>query len=107
VYSGDGFDPAGRRVALSGVVDQSFRSSGAEQHAGIVSHNPVHLDAHPIPANPAEGEPAHRHFDFRFLFRASTDVGQLQAEEVTAAAWRGLHEIENEVLRDRVLAALN
>ncbi|MGW6455941.1 NUDIX hydrolase [Streptomyces sp. NPDC055078] len=67
---------------------------------------PVHIDAHPIPANPAKGEPDHRHFDFRFLFRTSADVGELQTEEVTAAAWLPADSLENEILRARVLAAL-
>ncbi|WP_367669237.1 hypothetical protein [Streptomyces sp. DT2A-34] len=66
----------------------------------------VHIDAHPIPANPAKGEPDHQHFDFRFLFRTSADVVELQTEEVSAAAWRHADTIENETLRSRVLAAL-
>ncbi|WLW54957.1 NUDIX hydrolase [Streptomyces sp. YU58] len=68
---------------------------------------PVHIDAHPIPANSAKEEPEHRHFDFRFLFRTSADVGELQTEEVTAAAWRHVHAIEDETLRSRVLDALS
>ncbi len=27
------------------------------------------VDVHPIPANPKKGEPAHEHFDIRYLFR--------------------------------------
>ncbi|MEU0695736.1 NUDIX domain-containing protein [Streptomyces niveus] len=67
---------------------------------------PVHIDAHDIPANPAKGEPGHRHFDFRFLFRTSAGVVELQTEEVTAAAWRQADTIENETLRVRVFEAL-
>ncbi|MET9965785.1 NUDIX domain-containing protein [Streptomyces sp. NPDC006356] len=67
---------------------------------------PVHIDAHHIPANPAKGEPDHQHFDFRFLFRTSADVVELQTEEVTAAAWRRAVAIESEALRSRVLEAL-
>ncbi|WP_329076939.1 NUDIX domain-containing protein [Streptomyces niveus] len=69
-------------------------------------HLPIHIDAHPIPANPAKDEAEHQHFDFRFLFRTSADVVELQAEEVTAAAWRDADTIADEVLRDRVLHAL-
>ncbi|MFE0255270.1 NUDIX hydrolase [Streptomyces sp. NPDC059010] len=69
-------------------------------------HRPVHIDAHPIPANPAKGEPDHQHFDFRFLFGTSADVVELQTEEVSAAAWRHADTIENETLRSRVLEAL-
>lgn len=69
-------------------------------------HRPVHIDVHHIPANPTKGEPDHRHFDFRFLFRTSAEVVEPQSEEVTAAAWRYADTIENETLRNRVLEAL-
>ncbi|MET7620956.1 NUDIX domain-containing protein [Streptomyces sp. NPDC005408] len=72
-------------------------------HAG---HRPVHIDAHHIPANPAKSEPEHRHFDFRFLFRTSADVIELQTEEVAAPAWRHTDTIESDTLRNRVLDAL-
>ncbi|MEV0318862.1 NUDIX domain-containing protein [Streptomyces sp. NPDC050659] len=67
---------------------------------------PVHIDVHPIPANDAKGEPAHRHFDFRYLFRTAAEVGELQLEEVTAAAWRDADDIADGVLRHRVKGAL-
>ncbi|MFF5159772.1 hypothetical protein ACFY3N_26725 [Streptomyces sp. NPDC000348] len=66
----------------------------------------VHIDVHPIPANPGKGEPAHRHVDFRFVFRTSAEAVELQTEEVTAAAWRYADTIEDEVLRRRVIEAL-
>ncbi|WP_432191125.1 NUDIX hydrolase [Streptomyces sp. bgisy027] len=69
-------------------------------------NRPVHIEAHLIPANPAKGEPDHQHFDFRFLFRTSADVVELQTEEVAAAAWRHVDTIENEALRSRVLEAM-
>lgn len=68
-------------------------------------HRPLHIDAHHIPADPTKGEPEHRHFDFRFLFRTSADVVELRAEEVTAAAWRHADTIDNETLRTRILEA--
>lgn len=70
------------------------------------SHLPIHIDAHPIPANPAKEEPEHHHFDFRFLFRTSADVVELQTEEVTAAAWHAADTIIDAPLRDQVLRAL-
>lgn len=68
---------------------------------------PVHVDVHGIPANDDKGEPEHRHIDFRYLFRTSADVVELQTEEVTAAAWRQADTIEQEVLRHRVMTALS
>lgn len=71
-----------------------------------VGRCPVHIDVHPIPAHAAKGEPEHRHFDFRFMFRTAVGVGELQTEEVTDAAWRPADTIEDEALRGRVLLAL-
>lgn len=67
---------------------------------------PLHIDVHPIPANDAKDEPAHHHIDFRFLFRSTADVGRLQSEEVTAAAWREVGALHDERLRHRVARAL-
>ncbi|WP_329822495.1 NUDIX hydrolase [Streptomyces sp. JV176] len=71
-----------------------------------VTHRPVHIDVHPIPANDAKGEPDHQHIDFRFLFRTTADIGQLQAEEVTGAAWRDADTIGDQALRQRIAQAL-
>lgn len=68
---------------------------------------PLHIDVHGIPANDAKDEPEHQHIDFRFLFRTSADVAELQTEEVTAAAWREADTILDETLRHRVMAALS
>ncbi|MGW5864653.1 NUDIX hydrolase [Streptomyces sp. NPDC055239] len=70
------------------------------------SEIPLHIDIHPIDANPAKDEPAHQHFDFRFLFRTTADIGDLQTEEVSDAAWRELDEIADPRLRHRVAASL-
>jgi 8-oxo-dGTP pyrophosphatase MutT (NUDIX family) len=67
--------------------------------------DPIHVDVHPIPANPAKGEPDHHHFDFRFLFRTSGDVGALQTEEVTEADWLSVDALPSP-LRDHVRAAI-
>lgn len=48
---------------------------------------PLHIGAHPIPANPAKDEPAHRHYDFRYLFVADDEALRHQEEEVHAAGW--------------------
>ncbi|WP_432093179.1 NUDIX hydrolase [Streptomyces sp. bgisy100] len=71
-----------------------------------VDHHPVHVDVHPIPAHDAKGEPDHQHIDFRFLFRTATDVGQLQTEEVTDAAWRDADSLSDGSLRRRIATAL-
>ena len=66
---------------------------------------PLHIDAHPIPANPDKGEDAHQHFDFRYLFRTTADMVELQEEEVTAYSWQFADMLTAEPLRSRVMAA--
>ncbi|GAA3237413.1 NUDIX hydrolase [Streptomyces lavendulae] len=68
---------------------------------------PLHIDAHPIPASEAKGEPEHQHFDFRFLFRTAigSDDVALQEEEVSAYSWQFPDTITAEPLRSRILAA--
>jgi 8-oxo-dGTP pyrophosphatase MutT (NUDIX family) len=65
---------------------------------------PLHIDVHPIPANPSKDEPDHQHFDFRFLFRTTADVTGLQAEEVLDYSWQFTDTITAEPLRSRLLA---
>ncbi|WP_030980523.1 NUDIX hydrolase [Streptomyces sp. NRRL S-1824] len=74
----------------------------------VTPHNqtPLHIDVHPIDANPAKGEPAHQHFDFRFLFRTTADIGDLQTEEVSDAAWHDIAEITDPQLRKRIVDAI-
>ncbi|MEV6165407.1 NUDIX domain-containing protein [Streptomyces sp. NPDC052052] len=66
---------------------------------------PLHIDVHTIPANDAKDEPAHLHFDFRFLFRTTADAVELQEEEVTNYSWQFADMLTAEPLRSRVMAA--
>ncbi|MEV0411062.1 NUDIX domain-containing protein [Streptomyces sp. NPDC050448] len=92
-----------------------LQAAGRElaEETGIPPHlvtphgaTPLHIDVHPIEANPTKEEPAHQHFDFRFLFRTTADIGDLQTEEVSDAAWRELDTISDDGLRDRIAKAL-
>ncbi|MFJ2033758.1 NUDIX hydrolase [Streptosporangium sp. NPDC087985] len=90
-------------AALRELAEETGISADAVTPVG---DRPIHIDIHPIPANAAKGEPDHRHIDFRFLFRTANDVGRLQTEEVTAAAWRKADSISDPILRQRVTQAL-
>ncbi|UUU37990.1 NUDIX hydrolase [Streptomyces sp. NBC_00162] len=92
-----------------------LQAAGREltEETGIPPHlitphgeTPLHIDVHPIDANPAKDEPAHQHFDFRFLFRTTADIGELQTEEVSDAAWRELDTISDPNLRRHIADAL-
>ncbi|MFF0312653.1 NUDIX hydrolase [Streptosporangium sp. NPDC004379] len=92
---------------LDAALRELVEETGVPSHAVTpVGDRPVHIDVHPIPANDAKGEPAHQHFDFRFLFRTTADVGPLQTEEITDAAWRAADDINGTALRHRVIQAL-
>ncbi|OMI33702.1 NUDIX hydrolase [Streptomyces sparsogenes DSM 40356] len=71
-----------------------------------VGEGPLHIDVHPIGANDAKGEPDHQHIDFRFLFTTTADIGELQTEEVTDAAWRTADTLRDKRLKQRVTQAL-
>ncbi|GAA1926821.1 NUDIX hydrolase [Streptomyces sodiiphilus] len=104
--------PGGHLEASDGTLLQAAGRELAEE-TGIPPHVvtphgeiPLHIDAHPIDANPAKDEPAHQHFDFRFLFRTTADIGNLQTEEVCDAAWRKIESISDDVLRQRIAQAV-
>lgn len=52
-----------------------------------LDQTPVQIDCHPIPENLSKSEPAHRHFDFRYVFRGSHADLSLQLDEVTDCTW--------------------
>ncbi|WP_348638496.1 NUDIX domain-containing protein [Streptomyces sp. HYC2] len=94
-----------REAALRELTEETGVRPETAAPAGDL---PVHIDIHRIPANDAKGEPAHRHIDFRYVFR--TGIGShltLQEEEVTGAAWRPVDSIADETLRERVRTVLS
>jgi hypothetical protein len=54
---------------------------------------PFDLDIHAIPANPKRGEPAHHHFDIRFLLTAPSGACFVVSEESLALRWFTLEEM--------------
>ena len=63
---------------------------------------PIDVDVHTVRANPAKGEAAHWHADFRYAFRVTAAVVRLQLEEVTAHAWRPPADLQTPRLIARV-----
>ncbi|MEU0402080.1 NUDIX domain-containing protein [Streptomyces sp. NPDC006197] len=89
----------------------------AEEETGIPSpalvltpefrDDPIDIDVHDIAPDPTKGEPAHRHYDFRFVFYLADDTPglALQVEEVTDAVWLPFDKVSSPTLRDKLAAS--
>ena len=89
-------------AALRELCEEAGIPAEAATLAGV---GPVHIDVHPIPENPAKGEPDHFHVDFRFVFRTTgSELVTLQEEEVSGYTWRPVANIADDRLRARVEA---
>ncbi|WP_329453372.1 NUDIX domain-containing protein (plasmid) [Streptomyces sp. NBC_01724] len=69
---------------------------------------PIDVDVHTIDANPAKGEPAHQHYDFRFAFYLTAEQPPplaLQDEEVSGAKWLPFADVRSPTLRAKLLHA--
>ena len=75
-------DPDILRVAQREALEESGIS-------GLVplQTTPFDLDIHEIPARPATGEPAHFHYDIRFLLTAPDNARYACSEESLALRW--------------------
>ncbi|CAL9651239.1 hypothetical protein SUDANB120_06632 (plasmid) [Streptomyces sp. enrichment culture] len=70
--------------------------------------SPVDIGVHEIDANHAKGEPAHRHYDVRYVFCLAGDEPPaiaLQNEEVSGSRWLPLSEVTSPTLREKLLRA--
>ncbi|MFF8414633.1 NUDIX domain-containing protein [Streptomyces omiyaensis] len=65
------------------------------------------IDVHDIAARPSKGEPAHRHYDVRFVFRLAPDAPEpvLRNEGATGAGWLAQDEVRSPTLRAKLSAA--
>lgn len=69
----------------------------------LLAPAPFDLDVHEIP--PLRGDPAHHHYDVRFLFRAETREVQA-ASDAKAARWVPLPELDLELTDRSVMRAV-
>ncbi|WP_030253027.1 NUDIX domain-containing protein [Streptomyces violens] len=65
---------------------------------------PLDIDVHDIDASPAKKEPAHQHYDLRFVFRLLGEGAiTLQTEEVSGWEWRPVDRVTAPTLREKLL----
>lgn len=85
------------------LLGASLREAREETglHVQPLSECIFDVDIHSIPARPAE--PAHFHYDIRFLLRADKDVPLIVTSESKDLAWAALGEIENLTREESVL----
>lgn len=71
---------------------EALEESGIEGLC-VVAETPFDLDIHEIPARPAQNEPAHFHFDVRYLLTAPPGARFTVSEESVALRWFTLDEM--------------
>lgn len=77
------------RVAMREVMEES----GIENIEAAID-DIFDVDVHPIPANPKKGEPAHAHYDIRYLFRVKDKDSEIFAlsDESVSLRWCAYEE---------------
>ena len=98
---GGHIDPTGEQV-----VEASMREIEEETGIGnlvLAGDGIFDIDVHRVPAR--KGEPAHYHFDVRFLFHTA-DADVVAADEVHDAAWVALGDVAGITEDESVLRAV-
>lgn len=91
-------------VARREVEEESGLTDFDLAYDGILS-----VDVHPIPENPARGEPAHHHFDIIYLFklREGADETPAISDESAALKWAACGALEQFSLETHLQSALD
>ena len=99
---GGHIDPGDAHVA-SAARREVLEEAGLEVQLRVL--DPFDLDIHAIPANAAKNEPAHEHFDVRFLFVASADA-HVAGSDAKEARWVPLDQVTQELTDASVTRAV-
>ncbi|MFF5846424.1 NUDIX domain-containing protein [Streptomyces massasporeus] len=95
-------------AALREVSEEAGIAPGALCLTRQMLSSPIDIDVHDIGVNPAKGEPAHQHYDFRFVFYLADNdppTITLQDEEVSGAQWLPMSEVTSPTLRTKLVHA--
>ncbi|MFF4187155.1 NUDIX domain-containing protein [Streptomyces sp. NPDC001691] len=100
------------RTLLAAALREAAEETGIAPGALCLTRqmlgSPIDIDFHDIDASPSKGEPAHRHYDFRYVFYLASEEPPaivLQDEEVSRAQWLPQPEVTSPTLRAKLLAA--
>ena len=85
-----GHTDEGDADALAAALREAREETGVSTFETPRGGHPFDVNVHSIPARP--GEPAHLHFDVRFLATTSETALTAQADEVAGARWFTLEE---------------
>ncbi|MGX5185021.1 NUDIX hydrolase [Streptomyces avermitilis] len=95
-------------AALREVAEEAGIAPGALCLTPQLLGSPIDIDVPDIDANPGKGEPAHHHYDFRYVFYLAGEEPPaiaLQDEGVSGAQWLPQPEVTSPTLRAKLLAA--
>jgi len=85
------------------ALREAVEETGIEPAAlTLADPTPIHIDVHPIPANPRKAEGAHWHYDIRYLFRCDDPELRPHLEEVHAAEWRPATDLDTPAIAARL-----
>lgn len=76
-----------RNVALRETEEESGLTDFTVLTDGIAD-----IDIHPVPANPVKGEPAHEHYDIRYIMRMNSDREPVLSDESLDLQWVTFNE---------------
>ncbi|GGV50504.1 NUDIX domain-containing protein [Streptomyces spectabilis] len=99
------------RTLLAAALREGAEEAGIAPGALCLTRqllgSPIDIDVHDIDASPPKGEPAHHHYDFRYVFYLAGEEPptiELQDEEVCGALWLPQAEVTSPTLRAKLLA---
>lgn len=95
-------------AALRGLREEAGIPPGALCVTAAFLSGPLDIAVHDVEASPAEGRPAHRHYDFRFVFclaDAEADSGPGAGPGSQWLRWLPFDQVGSPTLRAKLLAS--
>lgn len=92
---GGHLEPGDESLPLAALREAVEETGVPREALTLADQTPIHIDIHPIPANPRKAEDAHWHYDIRYLFHCATAELSPATEEVHAAEWRPTTDLDS------------